>query len=281
MRVGLHAWAEELLAKAQQALRADPFSTSVIAVAAARIVAGTEAARGQDLWATVEDGDGRVVGLAMHTPPHRLFLSRMPGAAAVALADALADMGRELPGVNGAVESTAAFAKAWKGRTGQASRMLTAMRMYRLGELVVPRNIPGEARRAAAPGDVDLVAEWFAAFHDEVQPHAPARDWAVLAKQRATSGEVVLWQTADGRRALAGVSPPVAGVARVGPVYTPPRWRKHGYGSAVAAAATASGSRAGAQHIVLYTDLANPTSNAIYQAIGYRADHDAEERAFH
>ncbi len=62
-------------------------------------------------------------------------MSRVPVAAAVALAHALADMGRELPGVNGAVESTVAFAKAWEERTGQASRVLTAMHMCRLGEL--------------------------------------------------------------------------------------------------------------------------------------------------
>lgn len=46
------------------------------------------------------------------------------------------------------------------------------------------------------------------------------------------------------------------------------------------AEATAAAVRAGAAHVVLYTDLANPTSNSIYQAIGYRPDHDAEERTF-
>jgi hypothetical protein len=39
--------------------------------------------------------------------------------------------------------------------------------------------------------------------------------------------------------------------------------------------------RRGAAQVVLYTDLSNPTSNAIYQAIGYRADHAAEECSFH
>jgi hypothetical protein len=37
---------------------------------------------------------------------------------------------------------------------------------------------------------------------------------------------------------------------------------------------------AGAGHVVLYADLANPTSNSIYQAIGYRFNHDAESRLF-
>jgi predicted GNAT family acetyltransferase len=72
---------------------------------------------------------------------------------------------------------------------------------------------------------------------------------------------------------LAAVSPPAVGVARVGPAYTPAHWRRHGYGAAATAATSAD-------HVVLYTDLANPTSNSIYQAIGYRSDHDAEERIF-
>jgi predicted GNAT family acetyltransferase len=80
--------------------------------------------------------------------------------------------------------------------------------------------------------------------------------------------------------AVAGVSPAAAGVARVGPVYTPPAARGRGYGSAVTATASQAAIDAGASHVVLYTDLSNPTSNAIYQAIGYRPDHDADEVAF-
>jgi predicted GNAT family acetyltransferase len=79
---------------------------------------------------------------------------------------------------------------------------------------------------------------------------------------------------------MAAVTAPAAGVARVGPVYTPPAHRRRGHGSAVTAAATTAAIAGGAEDVVLYTDLANATSNAIYQAIGYRPDHDAEERAF-
>lgn len=61
-----------------------------------------------------------------------------------------------------------------------------------------------------------------------------------------------------------------AGVARVGPVYTPAERRRHGYGAAVTAAGTQDALDRGAQQVVLFTDLANPTSNAIYQELGYR-----------
>ena len=79
--------------------------------------------------------------------------------------------------------------------------------------------------------------------------------------------------------ALAGRSAPAGGVARIGPVYTPPARRRRGYGSAVTARATQAALQAGANDVVLYTDLSNPTSNAIYQSIGYVADHDSQERS--
>jgi predicted GNAT family acetyltransferase len=46
------------------------------------------------------------------------------------------------------------------------------------------------------------------------------------------------------------------------------------------AAAIAAGLDAGARHVVLYTDLGKQTSNSLYRAIGYQANHDVEERAF-
>ena len=152
--------------------------------------------------------------------------------------------------------------------------------MFRLVELLPPEAVQGEARLAESPGDLSLVADWMAAFHDEAQPHAPVEDWTAMARRRMNAEELHLWQTHGAPVSLAGVSRAVAGVARVGPVYTPPMWRGNGFGSSVTAAATSAALRAGAQHVVLYTDLANPTSNSIYQDIGYRPDHDAEERTF-
>jgi GNAT superfamily N-acetyltransferase len=216
----------------------------------------------------------------MHTPPYALFVSRMPLEAVTALAGALADAGRELPGVNGAVGASAAFAETWCARSGQTSMVVTAMRMYRLGQLVRPADVPGEAT-LAGPGDVELVAGWFAAMHDEATPQAPLEDWRALADRRISAGQIHLWQDGGAPVAVAGVSAPAAGVARVGPVYTPPGARRQGYGAAVTAAATAAAMTAGAEHVALYTDLANPTSNSIYQAVGYRPDHDAETRSFH
>lgn len=276
-----HDEAATLLAVADPFFRADPFSANVIAVVAARVVAGARIGDGDPLWITVEDPTGKVLGAAMQTPPSALFVSRMPAAAAATLAEALADAGRELPGVSGERGAAAGFAGAWAELTGHACTLETAMRMYRLERLNAPAEVPGAGRRAtSAAVDLELVADWLAAFHAEARSHAPAADWPALARLRVAGGEVHLWCEDGVPVSLAAVSPPAAGVARIGPVFTPRGSRRQGYGAAVTAAATAAAIAGGAEHVALYTDLANPTSNSIYQAIGYRADHDAEERSF-
>jgi predicted GNAT family acetyltransferase len=247
MRVSLHAGTKPFLAAAEGFVREDPFSTNVIAVIASAISAGTQPEMDSYLWATVEDGEGRVVGVAMQTPPHAL--SRMPDEAAATLAGALVDAGRDLPGVNGAAGSTTAFAQTWSARTGQTSRVVTAMCMYHLGHLVRPANVPGSPQ-VAAPDHIELIASWLAAFHDEAMRLAPVEEWRAFADRRITAKQVHLWHDEGAPVALAAVSAPAAGVARVGPVYTPPERRRRGYGAAVTAQATAGAMSGGARHVV-------------------------------
>jgi predicted GNAT family acetyltransferase len=280
MRITVHSGPKPFLDRAGPLLKSDPFSTNVIAVVATRMASGAQRDSEDHLWLTIEGDDGQVLGVAMHTPPYNMFLSRMPQDAARALAEDVTHSGRDLPGVNGAIESTRTFARAWEGLTGRSSSIVTEMRMYLLVDLVWPEAVPGQAHRAETSRDFSAVAAWFAAFHDEAQPDAPEDDWTAKAQRRMKAGEVHLWHTKGVPVALAGVSGAAAGVARVGPVYTPLRWRRNGYGSSITAAATAAALDGGAEHVVLYTDLANPTSNSIYQSIGYRPDHDAQERSF-
>ena len=279
MRVVRCSDPQPFLTRAEPFLMSDPFSTSVITTVTARLATGAVPNDEQNLWHIIEGEHGRVIGVAMHTPPYNMFLSRMPRHAVIALAHETAERGSELRGVSGTSESAVAFANAWEAITGRASRVDRATRMYRLGHLVWPESVLGEAYRAEST-ETGLVAEWFAKFHDEAQPDAPVDDWTAMAQRRIEVGEVHLWRAEGVPVSVASVSGAPAGVARVGPVYTPPGCRRNGYGSGVTAAATAAALGLDAQHVVLYTDLANPTSNSIYQALGFRPDHDAEERSF-
>jgi predicted GNAT family acetyltransferase len=278
MDVRLFEDAESFAGAVAAFLDADPFSSSVIAVQVDAVQRGLRYVGPQDrYWAVVEDD--QTLGIAMHTPPHKVFLARMPAAAAAAVAQSLNENSPGLPGVSGEGQTVAAFADRWAQLTGRQSSTAVRMRMYRLGQLSFPTGVGGRAR-PAGPADVELVTTWLEAFQDEAQPHAPRSVVRDLAERRVRAGQLCLWEDDQQPVSLAGFSNAVAGVSRVGPVYTPPAYRRRGYGSAVTAEATAAAINAGSKHVVLYTDVSNPTSNAIYQAIGYRVDHDAEERAF-
>lgn len=91
-----------------------------------------------------------------------------------------------------------------------------------------------------------------------------------MVDERTASGRLTLWETGGVPVSMAGVSLQVAGSVRVAPVYTPPEHRGHGYAAAVTAEVSRAAREAGAQEVLLFTDLANPTSNGVYQRIGYR-----------
>jgi len=78
----------------------------------------------------------------------------------------------------------------------------------------------------------------------------------------------------SGHRDVPGVG------SRIGPVYTPPEHRRRGYATALVAEQSAARLALGDPACFLYTDLANPTSNAIYARIGYVKVCEAVEYAF-
>jgi predicted GNAT family acetyltransferase len=203
----------------------------------------------------------------------------MPAAAARGLAVPTVEWDPDAPGVTGEQAAASAFASAWCELSGKTAPVVVAMRQYRLGRLVPPESIPGETR-VAGPADLPLVVDWMRAFHTEAQPHQPDEDSSSLARSRLEAGELNLWVDDGCPVSMAACSSPVAGVARVGPVYTPPSRRQVGYGAAVTAAASQRALDEGATYVILYTDLANPTSNSVYQRIGYAPDHDASEHLF-
>lgn len=256
----------------------DPFTTNVITVHVTGVLGGSHQQDPTDIWAAVLDGDD-VVGLAMHVPPRPVFVSRLPPAAAAELAGALFAQGRPVGGVIGEAAASQAFAETWSALTGTAPTVIFSERMYRLERLRPPAGVSGAAHPAGPP-DVGVVRDWLEAFHREAMPHESAAGLAATAQRRVAAGQIQLWSDRGAPVSLAAHSAPAVGVARLGPVFTPPAHRGRGYGAAVTAAATAAALDDGARDVVLYADLANPTSNAIYRRIGYVADHDAQEVRF-
>ncbi len=227
-------------------------------------------------YALVEDDAGAIVQTAMRTPPFNVILS-LPAANAN-LDDSLALIAADtqalypdLPGVLGAAALSMAFAAEWERRTGIPGAVSMRERIYQIEQVNPVEGVPGAMRRAA-PSDRKLVAAWIAAFSAEAhtEPVEPL-DWAdrIIAADPAMRG-MYLWEHGGSAVSFAGYNAPTAHGIRIGPVYTPPELRGHGYASALTAALTQMLLDGGRRFCFLFTDLANPTSNKIYQAIGYR-----------
>ncbi|MEU3713181.1 GNAT family N-acetyltransferase [Streptomyces catenulae] len=214
------------------------------------------------------------VGAAfLWTPPHPVLLSTMPERAASALADTLTAERRPVPGIGGDRTAVDAFATTWLRHHGGTIDTVERSRLHRLGTLLPPRpGPPGAARPATTTADRALVLEWFTAFATDAGV-APPRD-ARTVDDRIAHGRVLLWEDAGRPVAMAAHTGADDGVTRVAPVYTPPELRGRGYAGAVTAALSQTARDTGAHEVLLFTDLANPTANALYQRLGYEAVRD-------
>jgi predicted GNAT family acetyltransferase len=265
--------AAEFLAYAGDYLRARPAEHNVILTNAERRIdlTGTD-----DGWGWVASTDGAVAGAVMHTPPFGAYVSLAADDAIAALAGGVHERGRSLPGVAGFRQQAEAFAAEWRRRTG--ARLETTMRqgVYVADAVTPPSGVPGRMRRADT-GDRELLGEWVADFHvDTGLPRDPASD----IDERIAGGRMFVWVVDDIPVSMTGVTPPAVEVSRVQYVYTPDARRRHGYASACVAALTAEQLAQPGRSCMLYTDLANPTSNGIYQAVGYRRLGEAVQVAF-
>lgn len=272
------------LASAQTLLAADPVLTTVMSSvthrAAGEAAAGVAAPDHPRWWVTVRDRDGDVVGAAMRTapfPPYPAYVLPMPEAAARAVAGAVHERGEELTGANGSLPAADVLVTELARLTGGSVRTQQHTRLFELGDPVPPRPAPGRLR-AAEEDDVDLVLAWFGAFRedaDEQAGRAPGTGFGELHDRadmlrRIRVGGVWFWVDADGDRVhLTAANPPSFGVARVGPVYTPREHRGRGYASAAVHEVSLLLRDRGAQ-VCLFTDQANPVSNRIYEALGFR-----------
>ncbi|MFF7976818.1 GNAT family N-acetyltransferase [Streptomyces sp. NPDC007905] len=216
------------------------------------------------------DDKGEVRAALFHTPPHPVNVTPLTGREAEALASGLADLGRAVSGVSAERDTAAAFADAWHRRSGASGRLLERKRLYRLGRLREPRPLPPGRPRVAGAGDRELLMRWKREFADAAGLRA-GQDPAEWADARIAYGGITLWQAPDGTPvSMAGVTPRIAGQVRVAPVYTPAHLRGRGYAGAVTTEVSRVAVERGAGEVFLFTDLANPTSNGLYQRIGYR-----------
>ena len=265
-------------------LAEEPVLSTVVSGVAARIADQREAGiawpEGVPCWFAVVLEADDVVGAAMRTATfgrYPLFVLPMPDEAARMLADALIERGESVAAANGALPAVQVFCEAVASRTGGTTTVGQHTRLFELGELVEPTPVAGRLRPAVTE-EVELVASWYDAFMrdaDEQAGRVPGQsphetpDLEEL-RRRIGGGRIFVWEDESGEPVhVTAASPPAYGVSRIGPVYTPKEHRGRGIASA-AVAEVSKLLRDSGERACLFTDQANPTSNKIYEAIGYR-----------
>jgi predicted GNAT family acetyltransferase len=232
----------------------------------------------QRLW-LVEDG-GKVAAAALRTPPYNLVLARPRSDAA--LVQLAAEIDDEFPGVVGGLPEVDVFAAAWSERTRTAPRIVFRQGLYALERVRPVSGVPGRMRPATET-DRPLLLDWSRAFGVEALHEDPPDEERVVRgvdhRLTSTRSGLVLWDD-GGPVSLAGYGGRTPNGIRIGPVYTPPERRGRGYASALVAELSSELLSRSHRFCFLYTDLANPTSNRIYERIGYERVCESAEIAF-
>lgn len=228
--------------------------------------------------------DQHIAAAVLITPPHNIVLPVMDLAGVQPLAQGLFAEGITIPGAIGPNEVAETFATAWCALSGQHYQIEVRERVFELTTLISPAPTSGDFRWSM-PADRELLVEWSMAFNHEAlnvaEPdRAQAEKWADTISNRTDYRGLGVWEDEGRMVSYAGFGGRTPHGVRVAPVYTPPALRGHGYASACTAALSQFLLDSGHQRCFLNTDLANPTSNKIYQAIGYRPVGDALQLHF-
>ena len=275
MKVELIDSVEEFIALSASFRATDPLRTNVIGSVSLAVATG-RATYDDYHWWIVRGDDDEVVGVAMRTSPFNMVIAPMPIDAVRALGRSVGQSDDALPGLAGSRDVVDAFVEGYVESKSAGSRRVLAQErrdlLYELEELITP-DVEGWGRPARAE-EIDVLTEMFAQFWREVEaaPLSPT-DAHNGVRKSVTDGRLFCWEMDSDIVALAGHAPIITTeaitIGRIGPVFTPPEFRRRGFGAAVTAYVTRQLIEEGAR-VMLFTDAANPTSNGIYQAIGFR-----------
>jgi uncharacterized protein len=224
--------------------------------------------------------DDKVSAIAVCTPPFKLLLHsniKIPSEQFRLIAE---DVQKRItiPGILTASNHALLFAEIWQKLTGIPFKLGMSERIYKLEKVTFPRNVSGEMRIATL-SDLELICKWMLEFHDEAIPNDPLTEFSDFARKKIENGDIFFLEDKEIVSMVSKARPNINGIS-VNLVYTPTRFRRKGYASALVAMLSQYLLDSGWKYITLFTDLSNPTSNNIYQKVGFKPVCDFQEYYF-
>jgi len=247
----------------------EPVATQVISGAATSVAKGLSGYERCTWW--LVESDSEIVGIAMHTEPFNLFLSPMPVEAAQVLAELMMETHPDFPGVNGPRDAVTSFIERCATLTSSPMKFELHQEhlAYLVTQIIPPHDVVGQMR-PANPRDRELALEWFLGF--AVEANVEDHNLEKVVDRAIATNRLYLWIVNDVVVSICGhsadVEIPNGTLARVGPVYTPPEYRKNGYASFLVAEVSQLLQNRGVS-VMLYADANYPDSNKVYINIGF------------
>jgi predicted GNAT family acetyltransferase len=230
-------------------------------------------------YLAIVEANSAILAVAIWISPRYLILSKVQDVAALDLiAQDLSDRQEPLRGVSSLPDIATAFAQRWQALTQQTYQLSLKMWANQLIQ-VQPIHLAKGFLRLAEEGDRPLLTNWLKAFDIEALGQIESNIEASVDRGLIQK-TLYLWQDgvpvsiAGGRRSL-----PNGGW--IGLVYTPLEYRRKGYASSCVATLSQQLLNQGCDYCMLFADQTNPTSNHIYQAIGYQPVCDWYDYSFH
>ncbi|AWW43326.1 GNAT family N-acetyltransferase [Streptomyces cadmiisoli] len=262
---------DDFLARAGDFLRSRPalHTTPLSLTEKIRTLGAAAHGAGVPVFGRLEQA-GEVHATFYRFPSRGLSVTSLTPEQADTLAARLVALGHSLPWITADDSTAGAFAEAWQRHTGATPTVRVRLHLYRLDTLTPPEPVPAGRGRLVGEEEHEHLMRWCREFAADVGEEVTI-DAASWAGTRFAEKRYTFWETPDGTPvSMAGVNPMVGGQVRVDPVYTPAHLRGQGYAGAVTVEVSRAALAAGAKEVVLYTNAANPTSNALYQRLGYR-----------
>jgi len=273
--------ADEFLATTRASLEVNETANNLILGIANQLKEDPTRYLGAPFLAAVLDEQTNPILYSLMTPPYPLIIATTGDSrdAIDLLQTYIVENGIQLTGVNGRDDASDLFAERWGTLTGQKVKLDMSLRAYELRQVIPPR-IPEGTFRHASKDESEVIISHFKAMHDEIMGDTEPMPNTTSILKVIDQGRVCIWEREGKLVTMAIKGRATSHGMTVSGVYTPPEERKKGYASACVALLSQEILDEGCEFVNLFTDLANPTSNAIYQAIGYRPLCDFHKYSF-
>ncbi len=183
-----------------------------------------------------------------------------------------------VPGVSGPPPLALAFAQTWSQMTGAMSYEVRRLQIYELKRVNLLPLAPGRLRLATL-AHLDLATRWTLAFQTEALQTGSLAEAGEAGQNKIADQDLYFWDDGQPVSMISQTRFLLSGVC-ISLVYTPPEFRNKGYATTCVAQFSQRLLDSGWQFCALFADLSNPTSNAIYQKIGYTPVADFNDYGF-